>query len=134
MAEIGVRHDSIAELLLTERFLWRAIGLSDSELRDLITDLCRETRLGVVVIHVETSGSKRGSHRMVWQSFSGDHFEDQWFTVPTAEGALAQRALAVSGRECSEDTNDTRLPARLPDADDQLARARPWQAQLPHRL
>lgn len=69
MAEIGI-DTTIAELLLTERFLWRAIGLSDSELRDLITDLCRETRLGVVVIHAETSGSKRGSHRMVWQSFS----------------------------------------------------------------
>ena len=84
MDRVSVRNYTISELLTSDRFIQRAVGRTDSELRDLISEMCREARLGLVIIHVETSGSKRGSHRVVWQSFTAGPFEDHWFTVPLA--------------------------------------------------
>ena len=83
MDQASVLRDPTRDLLRSPHFLLRAAGRTDSELRDLITAMCTEIRLAVVIIHVEASGSERGSHRVVWQSISGGPFEDHWFTVPT---------------------------------------------------
>jgi hypothetical protein len=72
---------ALDRLLGSMAFRARAAEKTESDLRTLISDMCRESGIDVTVIHVEMRASPSGSHRVVWQPIAGGPFLDQWFRV-----------------------------------------------------
>lgn len=72
---------SLNQLLGSSALRVCAAERTESELRTLIADMCREAGIDVTVIHVEMKSSPSGTHRIVWQPIVGGPFLDQWFRV-----------------------------------------------------